>query len=180
LISLSRSPSPRRIAPLLYGKLVAAARAPAFYRDLNVPDTIEGRYEMIALHAALLLRRVREDGRKQAALAQAVLDFMAADWDRSIRELGVGDLSVARYMKRLGEGFYGRASAYDETLLHSDESAVSEALLRNIYGGTDPGGQILAVFAAYVTSQARHLSGQPSEAIAAGQIDFLSLNGDAA
>jgi len=180
LISLSRSRSPRRIAPLLYGKLVAAARAPAFYRDLKVPDTIEGRYEMIALHAALLLLRVREGSRGQARLAQAVLDFMAADWDQSIRELGVGDLSVARYMKRLGEGFYGRATAYDEALKDPDGAAISNVLVRNVYAGADPGEPILAAFSAYVSRQARHLAGQPAEAIAAGQVDFLSFDGDAA
>lgn len=181
MISLSRLPSPRRIAPLLYGALVAAARQPDLYRDLKVADTIEGRYEMIALHAALLLRRIRTEGRRQAVLAQAVLDFMAADLDRSMRELGVGDLSVSRYMKRLGEGFYGRAAAYDAGLDEPDDApALSEALLRNVYGGIDPGDQILAAFARYVRILAQHLAGQPAEAIAAGRVDFLGLDGVAA
>jgi len=106
----------RRAASGLYGRAVDAARAPEFYRGYGVADTIEGRYEMIVLHIVLLLFRLRssdqgrgpdrarDSGKGRARLAQALVDFMAADLDRSIRELGVGDLSVSRFMKRLGEG----------------------------------------------------------------------------
>jgi cytochrome b pre-mRNA-processing protein 3 len=175
LISLSRRALPRRVAPILYNKLVAAARAPALYRDLKVADTIEGRYEMVALHAALLLQRLQREGRTQARLAQAVLDFMAADLDRSMRELGIGDLSVARYMKRLGEGFYGRATAYSGAL--GDSGALSGAILRNVYAGIDPGGPILAAFADYVRRQARQLDEQPIDSIAAGRLEFDPVDG---
>ncbi len=171
----SRSPSPRRIAAELYGEAVAAARTPVFYADLAVPDTIEGRYEMIVLHVVLLLRRLRAPGAGQKRLAQSLVDFMAADLDRSIRELGVGDMSVGKFMKRLGEGLFGRASAYDGALGVDDTRALEEAALRNIYDGYDPGDRILATIARYIRAQNEHLAGLAIDPIAAGHVDFQSF-----
>jgi len=171
----SRSTSPRRVAAALYSEVVTVARAPAFYAELGVPDTIEGRYEMIVLHVVLLLRRLRAPGANQKRLAQALIDFMAADLDRSIRELGVGDMSVGKFMKRLGQGLYGRAAAYDGALDNSDAPALEEAILRNIFDGYDPGDRILATFARYVQTQNDHLAGLSIEPIAAGHVDFLPI-----
>ncbi len=170
---LIRSHSSRRIAGLLYESVVAAARAPFFYRDLLVPDTIEGRYEMIVLHATLLLRRLRDPAVGRRRLAQAVVDYMAADFDRSIRELGVGDLSVARFMQRLGEGLYGRAAAYDAALDNGDSGALMTAIQRNIFSGIDPGGRILALIAGYVERQRDHLQTQLAGDLALGQVNFI-------
>lgn len=169
----SRSTSPRRVAAELYSGVVAVARTPVFYAELEVPDSIEGRYEMIVLHVVLLLRRLRAPGADQKRLAQALVDFMAADLDRSIRELGVGDMSVGKFMKRLGQGLYGRAAAYDDALDKDDAVALEEAILRNIFDLYDPGDRILAIFARYVRAQNDHLAGLPIEPIAAGHIDFL-------
>lgn len=162
--------SPRRVAAELYACAVDAARAPVFYRDLAVPDSIEGRYEMIVLHVVLLLRRL--GGGRQKRLAQAVVDIMAADLDRSIRELGVGDMSVGKFMKRLGEGLYGRAAAYNQALDAHDGAALETALLRNIFDGYDPGEPVLAAIAAYVQSQQDHLAGQALDRLAAGTVTF--------
>jgi cytochrome b pre-mRNA-processing protein 3 len=169
---LFRSRSIRRAASELYTKTVAAARTPKFYSSFAVPDTIEGRYEMIVLHIVLLLRRLRRPGENQKRLAQALIDYMAADLDRSIRELGVGDLSVGKFMKRLGEGLYGRAAVYDKALDGADADALQEALVRNIYDGEGPNDRILAVFADYVQNQHAHLSAQPIGLIAGGTVDF--------
>ncbi len=163
----------RKVAGQLYAKAVDAARAPVFYRDLGVPDTVEGRYEMIVLHVVLLLRRLRADRPRQAKLAQAVVDYMAADFDRSMRELGVGDLSVGRFMKRLGEGLYGRAAAYDKALDAGDRPALEAALTRNIFDGEEPGDPILAIISGYVQTQLSHLDGQPIADIASGTVDFM-------
>jgi cytochrome b pre-mRNA-processing protein 3 len=170
---LSRFSSARRIAAELYSDVVATARAPVFYADLGVPDTIEGRYEMIVLHLVLLLRRMRQPDAKQKRLAQALVDFMAADLDRSIRELGVGDMSVGKFMKRLGEGLFGRAAAYDKALDDRDIPALEVAVLRNIFDGYDPGERILAIIACYAQAQYDHLASQPIEPIAAGYVAFL-------
>jgi len=102
---------------------------------------------MIVLHIVLLLRRLRQPGENQQRLAQALVDYMAADLDRSIRELGVGDLSGGKFMKRLGQGLYGRAAAYDKALDAGDRVALQEAIVRNIYDGDEPDDGILAAFA---------------------------------
>jgi cytochrome b pre-mRNA-processing protein 3 len=171
-----QSMSSRRAAAHLYEAVVNAARDPVFYRDLSVPDTIEGRYEMIVLHIALALRAIRGPDSRTRRLAQAMVDTMAADLDRSIRELGVGDLSVARFMKRLGEGLYGRAAAYGTALDQDGDDALTSALLRNIYAGVDPGGDCLATLAAYVRRQDDFLNVQTPEQFSAGRLDFLSPN----
>ncbi len=163
----------RRVAALLYAEAVAAARAPALYRDFRVADTIEGRYELIVLHVVLLARRLSSPD--DAKLAQALVDFMAADLDRSIRELGVGDLSVGKFMKRLGEGLYGRAQAYNAALA-VPPPALEQAILRNIHAGIDPGpgGGLLALMTDYVHNQDKHLAGQEIANIRAGSVDFLT------
>ncbi len=166
--------SGRRTASNLYIATVDAARAPVFYRDLDVADTIEGRYEMIVLHVVLLVRRLRAGGPEYDRLSQAVVDYMASDLDRSIRELGVGDLSVGKFMKTLGQGLYGRAKAYDEALDLSDAERLEDALLRNIYDGYEPPAGALAAIARYVRTQQDHLAGQPIDRIASGTIDFAA------
>jgi cytochrome b pre-mRNA-processing protein 3 len=168
----SLTPSLRRTAAELYTAAVAAARAPVFYAELGVPDTIEGRYEMVVLHVVLLLRRLGRPEARQKRLAQALVDFMAADFDRSIRELGVGDMSVGKFMKRLGEGLFGRAAAYDSALDNLDVEALEAAVLRNIFDGYDPGQRSLATIARYIRIQNDYLAGRPIEPIAAGHVDF--------
>ncbi len=171
-----RSSARRRVASELYGAAVAAARAPAFYSAYGVADTMEGRYEMIVLHVVLLLFVLRGAEKDKMRLAQALVDFMAADLDRSIRELGVGDLSVSRFMKRLGEGLFGRAAAY-EAALRGEQAALAEVLLRNVYNGADPGQGVLAGLADHVQIQCRHLAGQLLAAIVGGRVDFLPPSG---
>jgi len=171
-----RSGSRRRVAAQLYGSAVAAARAQAFYRRFGVADTIEGRYEMIALHVVLLLFTLRGADGDRKKLAQAVVDYMAADLDRSIRELGVGDLGVSRFMKRLGEGLFGRAAAY-EAALRGDQAALSDALRRNVYDGVDPGPGILAELVDYVQIQLEYLADQSMAEIGAGSVQFRSPEG---
>ncbi len=173
MFTLFRPRSTRRIAPYLYAKLVAAARAPVFYREFGVADTIEGRYELIVLHVVLLLRRLRDKNGQDLKLAQAIVDFFASDLDRSMRELGVGDLGVGRFMKRLGEGLYGRAAAYDAALDNGHTERLSEALLRNVYDGANPPSLTLAGLARYVQNQSQHLALQTIDRIKAGNIDFM-------
>lgn len=139
--------SRRRQGAELYRRMVALARVPRFYADLGVPDTVEGRFEMVALHVVLLLRRLHG---VDDALAQAVMQVMWTDLDESIRELGIGDLSVAKKMKLLATNFYGRATAYDAALKSADPAELERALLRNAYDGDAPSDAKVAALAAYV------------------------------
>src|ERR1700709_1430457 len=99
----------------IYGMIVAQAREPLFYAGLGVPDTVNGRYDMLLLHLWMVLRRLRtaEDG---ADLSQALFDHFCGDMDDNLREMGVGDLTVPKRMQKFGEAFYGRAAAYDLAL----------------------------------------------------------------
>lgn len=128
-----RPSGPTSTARQLYCSLVDQARAPGFYRDHGVPDSLDGRYEMIALHVFLALHRLKRVGEAGSALAQALFDTMFADMDRSLREIGVSDLGVGRRIKDMAKGLYGRISAY-ETGLNGPDPALEDALRRNLFG----------------------------------------------
>lgn len=159
-----RAPTAERSS---YEAIVAAARHPVFYADWGVPDTLDGRFDMISLHAFLVLDRlkgVEEDFR------QGLVDELFADMDRSLREMGVGDLSVGKKVRRMAEVFYGRVAAYDAALA-GESGALEAALARNVFpDAQEPAGA--QRLAAHVAAQRRHLAVQDTAAIAAGRVDF--------
>lgn len=114
----------------IYAAIVAQSRHPDFYTDYDVPDTIEGRYDLLILHAFLVIRRLSELGEHQ--VSQHVCDKLFAELERALREDGVGDLSVPKRMKKMAKIFYGRVEAYEIALLKNDESGLADALNRNI------------------------------------------------
>jgi cytochrome b pre-mRNA-processing protein 3 len=145
---LKRDRRANDIAAALYGAIVAQARNPALYTDFGVPDTVEGRFEMIILHLALVLRHLRAD-EAEKAVGQQVFDAFCADMDRSLREMGVGDLGVGKRMREMAEAFYGRAGRYDQGLGAGDVAAIAAALGRSVYGAAeDPRAGRLAAYAA--------------------------------
>jgi len=129
LLRSSRSPM-RRTIETIYGAIVAQARLPGFYRAFEVPDTVDGRFDMVVLHLWLVLRRWRDDG--GAEKSQALVDRFCSDMDHNLRELGVGDLTVPKRMVKFGQALYGRVRAYDQAL-ESGGEALAQALDRNIY-----------------------------------------------
>jgi cytochrome b pre-mRNA-processing protein 3 len=123
----------------LYGAAVGAARNPLFFAELGVPDTLDGRFDLVSLHTGLLVMRIARDPDPRAKdLAQAVFDAMFADMDLNLREMGVGDLSVGKRVKRMWEAFHGRAQAYETALAAGDASALAAALARNVWRGAAP------------------------------------------
>jgi cytochrome b pre-mRNA-processing protein 3 len=154
----------------LYGMIVAQARMPSFYRDYAVPDTINGRFDLIVLHMVLVLDRLAADPGLRD-LGQAVFNRFCQDMDNNLREMGVGDLTVPKEIRRMGEAFYGRAQAYRLALAAADNHALVEALARNIYGGSAPGAHAHRL-AAYTREAVRDLSGQPEASLAAGDVSF--------
>lgn len=124
----------KRVAAILYEQVIARARNPVFYESWSVPDTIDGRFEMISLHAALIILRLEQISTEDAKeLAQELFDAMFRDMDFSPREMGIGDLAVPKHMKRMLHGFNGRAKAYKSALILGEE-ALQEVIRRNIYG----------------------------------------------
>jgi len=164
-----RSPGAGGIATGLYGAIVAQARAPGLYARLAVPDTVAGRFEMVVLHAALVLRRLRGEDDEARAVGQAVFDLFCADMDRSLRELGVGDLGVPKRMRKMAEAFYGRSAVYDEAIVADDPGALGAALRRNVFaGGEGPAAEL----ASYVMAAVAALAAAPRAIILAGKLPF--------
>jgi cytochrome b pre-mRNA-processing protein 3 len=124
-------------AAALYDAILAQARQPELFRDHGVPDTVEGRYDMMVLNAFLVIRRVSAVRDGGPALAQAAVDRFFAEMDRALREMGVGDLAVPKRMKSIAGLFAGCSLAYAEALAEPGEGALVAALLRNVFEG-DP------------------------------------------
>ncbi len=144
-------------ARTLYEGVVAQARHPEFYRDCGVPDTVDGRFELIALHAFLVLHRLKADPADTEALGQALFDIMFQDMDQSLRELGAGDLGVGLRVKRMAQGLYGRIAAYEAGLSGpaadqgADQGAKLEAALRrNLFGTVTPEPEQVRAMAGYL------------------------------
>ena len=156
----------------LYGAIVAQSRNPAFYTDFAVPDTIAGRFEMILLHAFALFHRLKDEPEERRALGQRVFDEFCRDMDSNLREMGVGDLTVPKKMKRVAEAFYGRAGVYDAALASGDNTALQDALLRNVYASDAARAGEAERLASYVRGLAAALAGQSFESLAAGEIMF--------
>jgi len=156
----------------LYGAIVAHARLPAFYRALAVPDSIEGRFDLLVLHVHLLFRRLAQGDGLCRAIGQGIFDRFLADMDASLRELGVGDLAVPKRMRAMGEAFYGRAAAYDAALGETGDEALAAALQRNVYASDPDAGRSAALLAHYVRSAAAAMAAQLAAVIASGVVEF--------
>jgi cytochrome b pre-mRNA-processing protein 3 len=151
----------------IYSAIVAQARQPVFYAGFGVPDTLEGRFEMLLVHAYLFVRRLKGDPAAEET-ARQVIETMFDDMDRSLREIGVGDLSVGKKIKKMAQAFYGRAEAYDAGL--AEGGALDEAILRNVFGGEGN-----AAGAAAIASYMRKVDA----ALAAQDIGMLTVKGPA-
>lgn len=141
----SRTPH-RGTIEAIYGMIVTQAREPSFYRALAVPDTVNGRFDLLLLHLWIVLRRLKsvEAG---PALSQALFDHFCNDMDDNLREMGVGDLKVPKQMLAFGEAFYGRTAAYDLALTEGRQ-ALAQALCKNILNGENiEKAEILARYA---------------------------------
>ncbi len=154
----------------LYGAIVAQARHPALYAGIGVPDTLDGRFDMIVLHAVLVFRRLRGEPPAVAERSQALFDLFMADMDRSLRELGVGDLSVPKRIKKMAEAFYGRLDVYVGALDAGDAARLTDALARNVFPDGAP--PTVGRLAAYVVAAAAALAETATADVIEGRIAF--------
>jgi cytochrome b pre-mRNA-processing protein 3 len=174
LASLFRRHPHRDNAYKAYTAIVEQARMPAFFLAHEVPDTVDGRFELIALHVFLVLNRLKADHGTTADFAQELFDAMFADLDRGLREMGASDIGVGRHVKEMAKGFYGRIVAYEEGLAGGEPKLV-EALLRNLYGTVKPSPASVTSLARYVLAQARFLTTQPLAGLLSGKVNFEPL-----
>jgi len=158
----------------LYGMIVAQARMPVFYRVHGVPDTVDGRFELILLHLFLVLRRLDQDAQGRE-IGQQVFDLFCRDMDQNLREMGIGDLKVPKEMRRIGEAYYGRANAYEAALVSGGPEGLRMAVGRNVFGTdkVDHGGD--AALASYVSDAVRQLATQDTAAFDRGLVQFPDL-----
>ncbi len=161
----------------LYGMIVAQARSVVFYADYGVPDTVQGRFELIVLHLVLLLRRLQADpvvaGAAGRELGERLFGVFCRDLDHNLREMGVGDLAVPKHMRRFGEAFYGRQTAYNAALSAGDNRELEKALARNIFDVVDVDDRAERL-ARYTRAAAAQLDGVEQGALMCGQSLFPS------
>lgn len=162
---------PEAEARALYLTIVGQARRPEFYRDWGVPDSLDGRFELVALHCFLVLHRLKAGGPQAAGLAQALFDIMFQDMDESLRELGAGDLGVGRRVRTMAEAFYGRIAAY-EAGLAGPPDRLEDALQRNLYGTVEAAPARVEALAAYLRREAAALALVPLRKLLAGRLGF--------
>ena len=165
-----RDSARRKTIERLYGAIVAQARRPAFYVDFGVPDTVEGRFDLLVLHLHLANDRLAAAGEDGIAFGQELIDYFFGDMDASLREIGIGDLKVPKKMRTLAEAYLGRSALYGEATKAENKAALAKALARNVLASDDAeAGQALA---AYALQAAKGLRLQSPEALFAAEVSF--------
>ncbi len=157
----------------LYAVLVDHARFRVYYETLAVPDTPEGRFEVLALHVGLVLRRLVQDRSVGGHVAQSLVDLMVTDMDVNLRELGVGDLSVGKQVKRLAGQLNARMDVLREAFDGGDHERLRPMLAVNTYHGVDapPESGVTKLIRACAAIEKR-LAEQDVAALAAGRLQL--------
>jgi len=168
---LARRKNANATALQLYGSSVAQARLPVFYRDWCVADSFSGRFDLVALHVALLLRRLTAEGEAGKDLGRSLVEQMFSALDDDLRKIGVGDLTVPKKVRAAAGSFYGSLKAYDAALENQDDGALALALSRNVQPAEHK--EVAAArLAAYVRDAAASLAGQDMLELGQGQVSF--------
>lgn len=155
--------------------MMAQAREGLFYTRLHVPDTVDGRFDMLTVHAFLLTARLRSGDAAAHALSQDVFDHMFRDMDQALREMGVGDMGIGKRIQKMASKFYGRARAYEAALAEPGDDALCAALGRNVYAGVAPPAAAVAQLAAYMRRACADLDAQPMADLMAGRVHFPAV-----
>lgn len=161
-------------ARTLYHAVVARARRPAPYATMGIPDTPDGRFEMLGLETALVLRRLRRLGEEGELLGRALLEVMVGDLDRNLREMGVGDLSVGKWVKRMTASVLARAAALDEVLARGARAELEALLARAFFPEGPPPQARLDALAVEIEAAAARLETLPATQLLAGRLDLAA------
>lgn len=165
----------KRSAASLYAAIVAQSRLPHFYTQSGVPDTVEGRCEVIILHMFLVLDRLQDEAAASQELIHQVGEVFIDELDGAMREMGIGDLSVPQKMRLAAAGFLGRLEAYHDALhQEAGEDRLAAALMRNVYGTEAGPAPLAAALSAYLRRSAAALRRQPLTDLRQGRVVFLS------
>jgi cytochrome b pre-mRNA-processing protein 3 len=162
----------RALIEELRGEIVAAARRPALYAELGAPDRLDGRFELVTLHAGLVLRRLVELGGLGESIAQDLVNSLFMHFDDTWREMAMSDIGVSKRLRTMKEAFYGRNAAYAQALDSEQPGALAEALARNVYGGAAGAGGQATALAGYAAALDAALAQVPLEDFATGRFRF--------
>lgn len=161
MLRISRKSGQKPNAAALYASLVERARAPLFFTRLGVADTVDGRFDLVALHAFLVLETLERGGARTRDLAGGLIDLLFAGFEDALREMGVGDFGLSRRMKAMANAFYGRLETYRAA---SGEEELAQALLRNLYRGAPNADAEASAMARYMVAARENLARKESEA----------------
>lgn len=167
VFQLFRRSANRDLIDRLRGEIVAAARDPVLFAEYGIEDSLEGRFEVLTLHAALVLRRLNRMAPPAPAMAQELIDAVFTSFDHALREKGIGDMGVPKRMRTMAEAFLGRAAAYD-LALSGGGPGLNDALARNVYEGRSSPERL----ARYVKAASQALDNAPEEAFIKGPVPF--------
>lgn len=164
-------PTPPAEVEATYIALVEAARNPFFYTALQVPDSIDGRFDMIVLHLFLLQHKLLEDANQATEFSQLLSEAFFRDLDRNLREMGVADTGVSHRIKKMGKAYHGRLQVYSAAT--GNHQAMCAALARNLYGTLKEGDvAVLSRMAQYIEKTQQKLQQTPLETVLAAQFKW--------
>jgi len=158
----------------LYGAIVAQARLPDFYRDLGVPDSLDGRFAVLSLHLFIVLHRLKQEGTAGVSLAQGVMDRFIGDMDTVMRELGVSDLRVPKKMRALAGSAHALLETYDQAFA-AGEAPFTAAIAASLPSGCEDTELSSETLASYLMGCAAALEREPLSALTAGAIAFPEI-----
>jgi cytochrome b pre-mRNA-processing protein 3 len=159
----------KRQTQRFYDGLVSRAREPVFFQDFGVADSLDGRFDMLAFHAWLVLKELKGTELKASGLAQSLTDAIFTGFDEAMREQGVGDIGIGHKLKAMARAFYGRMAAYDGA---KNEDELASALARNLWRGANPDARAKGL-AAYSVSARRYLAESLPEALDFGPLPTI-------
>jgi len=174
----------KRSAEQLYGSIVAQARREDFYRLWRIPDTIDGRFDMIVVHLFLVLCRMKQEGDDGEQAGRLLIEAFFSDMDDSVRELGAGDLGVPKHVRKMAGAFYGRLSAYEKAEEGGEIGALAHVVRRNFFPDEQgdengPEAQAATAVARYMQESREVLQQISFEQLTAGRVTFSRLISDA-
>ncbi len=165
----------------LFSKVIEQSRDTFFYTDLDVEDSLDGRFDLMAIHMTLVIEKLdnNQDNADAGQIKRHLQEIMFDNLDLTLREIGVGDLGVGKKIKVMAEAFYGRMTTYQKLFKNKDVEQMSLAIGRNLYRGHDVNKIILSKISSYVYGQVTHINNQSIQDILDGNIDFMPIqNGD--
>jgi cytochrome b pre-mRNA-processing protein 3 len=154
----------------LYRQIAERARRPVLYTLYAVPDTLDGRFEMLCLHAYAVFHCIKGKCTDAETLSQAIYDAMFTDLDGALRELGVADLGVGRRIKAMTEALNGRMQAYDRGFAVEGNEELEQAVRRNVYGTTMPAADQVHGMTEYLRSIRSALAQASFEDLRSGRV----------